>query len=120
MRPFVLLLVGVIHLLPVVGALGGAPLRSLYGLGAVEPNVELLLRHRAALFGVLGAYCAWAAFEPRQHLATLLAGLVSTGSFLVLAAGLKLPEALVRVVWVDRVAVALLLVGPASLRAGTG
>lgn len=109
---YLLLLVGLIHLLPVVGVLGGERLRALYDLGNLEPNLELLLRHRAVLFALLGAYCVWAAFTPTQQLTALVAGLVSTASFLVLAANVpQLTAAIVRVVWVDCVAVVLLLVG---------
>ncbi len=107
-----LLLVGVIHLLPAVGVFGGERLRALYELGSLAPNLELLLRHRAVLFALLGAYCAWAAFTPTHQLTALVAGLVSTASFLALAARVpQLTDALVRVVWVDRAAVVVSLVG---------
>ena len=42
-----LVVAAVIHLLPLVGVLGPARLSSLYGIAVAEPNLELLLRHRA-------------------------------------------------------------------------
>lgn len=108
----VLLAVAVIHLLPVVGVSGR--LRGLYGLGELDAQVELLLRHRAVLFGLLGAYCAWAAFVPAHQTPALLGGLVSTLSFLVLAHGAPLNAALTRVQRVDVLAFVLVLVGLAA------
>lgn len=104
-----LLGVAVIHLLPVVGVTGR--LRALYGLGELDAQVELLLRHRAVLFGLPGACCAWAAFEPGLQTPALVAGLVSTLSFLLLAHGAPLNAALTRVHRVDVVALVLVLVG---------
>lgn len=104
-----LLGLAVIHLLPVIGVTGR--LRTLYGLGEVNAQLELLLRHRAVLFGVLGAYCAWAAFSRAHQMPALLAGLISTLSFLVLAYGTPLNEALIRVQRVDQLAVVLAIIG---------
>lgn len=59
-----LLVVGVIHLLPLAGVVGASRLSALYGIAVAEPNLELLLRHRAVLFGVLGGLCIAAAFQP--------------------------------------------------------
>ena len=59
-----LLVAGVIHLLPLPGALGAGALARLYGLepaALADPNLALLLRHRAVLFGVVGALLVAAA-----------------------------------------------------------
>lgn len=80
-----LLVVAVIHLLPLSGALGADQLAKLYGVSAAEPNLAILLRHRAVLFGLLGALLAAAAFVPVLQPAALTAGLLSVGSFLLLA-----------------------------------
>ncbi|XQE67476.1 phosphopantetheine adenylyltransferase [Pseudomonas sp. P3C3] len=105
-----LLIVGIIHLLPVVGVLGGDRLNSLYGLNLDEPNLQILMRHRAVLFGLLGALLVAAAFLPGLRTLALLAGLVSVVSFLLLAWGTPLyNEALRRVVVADWIALACLL-----------
>ena len=49
-----LVLVGLIHLLPLSGVLSADQLASLYGLSFSEPNLAILMRHRAVLFGLLG------------------------------------------------------------------
>jgi hypothetical protein len=80
-----LLVVGVIHLLPVTGVLGRQQLAELYGLPFAEPDLEILMRHRAVLFGILGLFLIVAAFTPTLQLHAFSAGLLSVGSFLWLA-----------------------------------
>ena len=77
-----LVIVAVIHLLPLVGALGPERLRILYGLSFDEPNLLILMRHRAVLFGLLGAFLLAAAWQPALTTMALLAGFVSVLSFL--------------------------------------
>ncbi|MGA7812323.1 phosphopantetheine adenylyltransferase [Caballeronia sp.] len=105
-----LVVVGVIHVLPVVGAVGGARLAALYGMSFDEPDLAILMRHRAVLFGLLGVFIVYSAFHPEQQPLALVAGLVSAGSFLWIAwcVGGYNP-AIARVVLVDVVAVACLI-----------
>ena len=51
-----LVVVGLTHLLPLSGVRGAASLAHLYGLQFNEPTLEILMRHRAVLFGLLGAF----------------------------------------------------------------
>jgi hypothetical protein len=83
--PTVLLLVAAIHLLPLLGIVGPAQLQRLYGVPIQDPVLELLLRHRALLFGLLGGGLVLAAFKPAWHGAALVAASVSVAGFLVLA-----------------------------------
>lgn len=110
--PAALLLVSVIHLLPVLGAFGPAQLQRLYGLPVADPTLELLLRHRAVLFGLLGAGLAAAALKPAWHGPALVAAAVSVLSFLLLAWSLPgaVNAAIATVVRVDLVALGLLAV----------
>jgi hypothetical protein len=80
-----LLIVAVIHLLPLSGVLGADQLARLYGISFAEPNMAILMRHRAVLFGLLGAFLAAAAFVPSLQPAAFIAGFVSVGSFLLIA-----------------------------------
>jgi hypothetical protein len=107
-----LIVVGVIHLLPLPGVLGGERLAALYGLSFAEPNVALLMRHRAVLFGLLGAFLLLTAFKPAWHLLALVAAAVSVLSFLALAwlAGGALNAQIQRVVVADIVALICLIV----------
>jgi hypothetical protein len=112
-----LLVVGAIHLLPLSGALGVERLASLYGVIVGEPNLALLMRHRAVLFGLLGAFMIWSAFKPAWHRPALSAGLVSVASFLLLAALVgELNPQVERVVIADAVALVCLLVGGVAHR----
>ena len=58
-----LVLVSIIHLLPLSGVLGSERLEILYGTSFSEPNLEILMRHRAVLFGLLGLFLLFAAFR---------------------------------------------------------
>ena len=110
--PSVLILVAVIHALPLMGILGATKLSQLYGITVQEPNLELLLRHRAVLFGLLAAFLTYAAFRPELRRLGLVAGLVSVVSFLVLAQPTSsLNTALITVVRADWLALALLSIG---------
>lgn len=107
-----LIVVGIIHLLPLSGVLGGAQLTSLYGMAFDEANLSILMRHRAMLFGILGLFLLVAAFRPKFQLAAFVAGFASVLSFLGLAAVTGGYNAqLGRVIAVDLVALACLVVG---------
>ncbi|MCO5787241.1 phosphopantetheine adenylyltransferase [Pseudomonas sp. G11-1] len=80
-----LVLVGIIHLLPVSGVLGVERLAVLYGISLGEPNIEILMRHRAILFGLLGVLLVYAAFQPPLQTLAIIAGLVSVVSFIAIA-----------------------------------
>ena len=105
-----LLVAGVIHLLPLVGVLGGERLNALYGIALDEPNLQILMRHRAVLFGLLGSLLVAATFIPALRSAALIGGLISVLAFLLLAwSATVYNEALRRVVIADWIALACLL-----------
>ena len=108
----VLLLVpAIIHLLPLYGLLGPAQLTTLYGLDFSDPSLQVLMRHRAVLFGMVGVLLAAAAYRPGLRGAALLAGVVSVLSFFALAYGIEGANAQVmRVAAVDWLAFACLVV----------
>lgn len=83
--PLVLLLVALIHFIPLVGVLGASKLSVLYGISIYDPNLEILLRHRAVLFGMLAAFLAYSAFHRQLHGLALTASAFSVISFLLLA-----------------------------------
>jgi hypothetical protein len=117
--PAVLLLVAAIHALPLVGVLSAAQVSRLYGLAVLDPNLEILLRHRAVLFGLLAAFLAYAAFNRPLHTLALVAGAVSVLSFLAVAWAVGgYNAALSTVVKADILAAALLAV--AAIAHGLG
>ena len=111
-RSAALVVAGVIHLLPIPGMFGAAALQRLYGLPFTEPNLRILMQHRAVLFGLLGVFLiAAATIRPDWQPIAIGGGLVSALSFLLFArmAG-DYNAALRKVVIADRVAVVALLV----------
>jgi drug/metabolite transporter (DMT)-like permease len=110
-----LVLAGVIHLLPLSGLLGAERLAALYGLDFSEPNLTILMRHRAVLFGLLGAFLVFAAFKPSLQALAFIAAFASVLSFLLLAWSSGGYNAQVgRVVTADLVALVALVIGAAA------
>jgi hypothetical protein len=106
----VLVLVGVLHLYPALGVLSAERLRALYGIDVREPNLLILMRHRAVLFGILGIFLVASAALPVMQPAAIIAGFVSTAAFVALASSVGGSNSLLRkVVAVDVVASTLLL-----------
>lgn len=110
-----LLVAAVIHLLPLQGVLGSDRLVSLYGaLPFDEPNLAILMRHRAVLFGLLGAFLLFAAFRPALQTLAFIAGFVSVISYMWLVWSVGGHNALLaRVFAVDVVALIGLAAGAA-------
>ena len=107
-----LLVVAVIHLLPLAGVLGAPRLTALYGIQLDDPNLVILMRHRAVLFGLLGVFLAFAAMRPPLQPMAFVAGGASVLSFLYLAWSVGGHNAqIVRVFTADIVAGACLIVG---------
>ena len=106
-----LVVAGVIHLLPVTGALGAERLAALYDVDVGEPNLLILMRHRAVLFGIVGGVLVAAAFVPAWQGLALVVGWVSVLAFLALALTTAGYNARIkRVVVADVVALVCLLV----------
>lgn len=113
-----LIVVAVIHLLPLSGVLGNARLAALYGLPITEPNLSILMRHRAVLLGLVGLLLLAAAFRPELQIAALLGGFASVLSYLGLVRSVGGCNAqLRRVFTADVVALVCLLVAAAALAA---
>ena len=80
-----LVLVAIIHLLPLSGVLGANRLVALYGISFDDPNLEILMRHRAVLFGLIGFLFIYAVFTPSIRLLAIVTGFISVVSFLLIA-----------------------------------
>ena len=107
-----LVLVAIIHLLPLSGVLGPEQLSVLYGVSVNDPNLEILMRHRAVLFGLLGIFMLYAAFRPAVQMPAFSAGFVSVTSFLGLAWSIGgYNDQIARVFAADMAALACLIVG---------
>lgn len=80
-----LLVVAVIHLIPLTGVLGAEKLTTLYGQDFSDTDLQILMRHRAVLFGLLGAFLVYAAFTPGVQPLAFAAAAISIASFFWLA-----------------------------------
>ena len=80
-----LIVVGVVNLLPVAGVLSAGLLASAYGIPYPDGDLLILLRHRALLFGIVGAIIITSAFRRHLQLTAIVAGLVSMLGFVALA-----------------------------------
>jgi len=106
-----LLVVAIIHILPVSGFTGVARLESLYGVAISGSDLEILMRHRAVLFGILGVFFAYAAFTPSMQPLAFIAAFATIFSFFYLAATVEGYNAAIhKVVLADVVAAICLLV----------
>ena len=107
-----LVLVGIIHLLPLPGVLGRKRLESLYGISIEDPDLLIVMRHRAVLFEILGAFFLVAALRVELQAVALIVGFGSVMSFLWLARSVGGYNGQVARVYVaDLAALALLVTG---------
>ncbi len=83
---FILLIAGAILAAPVVGVRSAAALQTLYGVAIEDPVLLLLMRHRAVLFGCLGALLMASVWIRAWRLPAMLFAQISLISFCVLVA----------------------------------
>lgn len=101
-----LLLAAIIHLLPLLGLFGRKRLSVLYGLDIHDPNLLILLQHRAVLFGMVGTLLLLAVLSSHWLNLALFVGFVSALSFLLIALSIGgYNSALKRVLRADIVAI---------------
>ncbi len=81
----ILLTVGLINFYPVVGVFSAEHLGKLYGISLESTDLIVLMRHRAVLFGLLGAFIITSALKPSLQLLACVAGLASMIAFVLLA-----------------------------------
>ena len=107
----ILFILAVIHLLPVTGVLGSDSLTRLYGIPVSDSNTQILLRHRAVLFAIIGLFLLLSVFKSEYQPIAICMGLISVASFLLLTWSIEgLNSEISRVVKVDWIALVLLLV----------
>lgn len=109
-----LIVAGLIHFLPVTGVTGADQLTAMYAIPFADPNLLILMRHRAVMLGLLGGLVLYAAFRPAMQGIGILVGTISLASIVGLAWSTgSYNQALSRVVVADSVAVLCLLVAAA-------
>ena len=76
---------GIINFIPLIGVISSSRLTRLYGLEFSDPTLELLMRHRAVLFGILGGFMMLAAFKADWQVLAIVMGGLSMTAFVGLA-----------------------------------
>lgn len=104
---------GLINLLPSILAFIPSKINNSYGIEIPNCNYELLLRHRAILFGIIGGILISSAITKKNYPIAVLIGSISMLSFIVLFVfvnGEINPE-LSKVMKIDVIGLIILLIG---------
>jgi len=102
----------VINLLPSVLVFLPDKISSSYGIQIPDQNLELLLRHRAVLFAIIGGIMIYSAISRNYYSLSVIIGMISMGSFLILfkLVGGEINPELTKVMKVDVVGIVVLLI----------
>jgi glycerol uptake facilitator-like aquaporin len=94
---------GIINLLPSILAFAPKKITKSYGVAVPDANYELLLRHRAVLFGIVGGIMVYSAASSTLYQLAMFVGVVSMAAFIVLyyATGRAINPALTKVMRID-------------------
>jgi hypothetical protein len=108
-----LFIAGVINLLPSVLAFLPDKISKSYGIEIPNENYELLLRHRAILFGIIGGLMIYSAVAKKHYEVSTFIGLISMVSFIVLffLIGKDINSELKKVMSIDIVGTVILCIG---------
>ena len=79
-----LVVVGLVNFAPVLGIISASKMEKAYSIRLASNDLEILMRHRALLFGVLGGFILYAAFSPVYQVAAMVMAGVSMIGFAVL------------------------------------
>ncbi len=108
---------GLLNTAPVLGALAPRKMYAAYGITPAGPDLEVVLRHRAVLFAVVGVSSVVAVFRPALRPIAIGANAISFGGFLALViADGSVGPGLMRVAAVDVAGLIVLGAGAALLR----
>jgi heme A synthase len=108
-----LFIAGIINILPALLAFLPEKISKSYGIEIPDANYELLLRHRAILFGIIGGLMIYSALVKKHYELSTIAGLVSMVSFIIIyfLIGKDINSELKKVLIIDVVATVILCAG---------
>ena len=108
-----LFIAGLINLLPTLLAFFPDNSSKSYGIDIPNSNYELLLRHRAILFGIIGGLMIISAIVKKHYEIATTAGLISMTSFIILyfLIDKEINSELKKVMMIDVVATVILCIG---------
>lgn len=109
----ILFLAGCVHILPSLIAIFPHKISRTYGIKIPDANYELLIRHRAILFGIIGTLMIYSAVLRKHYELSTISGLVSMISFITLYRyiGKNINPELKKVMIIDLVATISLCIG---------
>jgi len=84
-RVIVLICLGLLNLYPAIGVLSAGQIEGLYGIDVVSTDLEILMRHRAVMLGLVGGLLLVSAFRPRLQVVAATVGFISMSSFVAIA-----------------------------------
>lgn len=108
-----LFIAGLINFVPFFVVFFPEKMTSSYGINIPNADFELLLRHRAVLFGIIGGLLLYSALTRKYYDLATLIGLISMVSFLLLFFRIdgKINDSLTTVMKIDVFAIIQLLIG---------
>ncbi len=84
-RSFLLVCIGLLNLYPAIGFVSAEQITNLYGISVNSADLEILMRHRAVMLGLIGGFMLLAAFRSSLQATSASIGLVSMSSFVLVA-----------------------------------
>lgn len=89
-----LVIVGLINFVPVIGVIAAQKMETAYAISLQSVDLQILMRHRALLFGILGGFILYSALNSQyQNVAMVMAAISMVGfAILVLITGDYNPE----------------------------
>ena len=81
---FCLLIVGLINFAPIAGTLGVKKLEKAYDVSIDNPDLSILMRHRALLFGLLGGFILVSILVPAYQVPAMIMAAISMVGFAVI------------------------------------
>jgi heme A synthase len=104
---------GLINLIPALLAFFPDKISKSYGVVIPNANYELLLRHRAILFGIIGMLMIYSAVVKKHYEIATTVGLISMTSFIILyfIIGKDINSELKKIMIVDIIATVILCIG---------
>lgn len=106
-----LVLVGLINLIPVLGVFSASQMAQTYAIDIDTTDLELLMRHRALMFGIIGGFVLVAVIKPSYRPPAMIMAGVSMSGFMVLTLMLSgINDALYKIFWADVLGLGCLLV----------
>ncbi len=107
-----LFIAGAINALPILIAFLPEKIKGSYGIEVPDSNYELLLRHRAILFGIVGGIMIYSAITKKYYDLAVLIGAISMISFVLFFFKIgNINTELRKVMLIDVVGIVILAIG---------